>query len=177
MSKNRGNEYRYQVRRSEARAAAQELAHANANLQARGIDTSQIRFDSITEAEIEASDLWGQESTLYPWESVHDWKQTDTRGFDLSIWFGQELCGLCYATPRKSRICIKIVILEGKPDKSHPLRGAVAPLALTAIESYAILIGCTEIEVQEPAVGAIPVYENLGFTFDPTGRLVLTIAQ
>lgn len=69
------------------------------------------------------------------------------------------------------------MILEGKPDKSHPLRGAVAPLALTAIENYAILIGCTEIEVQDPATGAIPVYESLGFTFDPTGRLVLTIAQ
>lgn len=53
----------------------------------------------------------------------------------------------------------------------------MAPLALTAIENYAILIGCTEIEVQDPATGAIPVYESLGFTFDPTGRLVLTIAQ
>ena len=82
-----------------------------------------------------------------------------------------------YATPHKSSICIKIVILEGKPDKSHLLRGAVAALALTAMENYAILIGCTEIELQESATGAIPVYESLGFSLDHTGRLFLTIAQ
>jgi hypothetical protein len=69
------------------------------------------------------------------------------------------------------------VVLEGKPDKSHPLRGVVAALALTAVENYAVLIGCTEIEVQEPATGAIPVYESLGFAFDPTDRLVISIAQ
>lgn len=177
MSKNRGNEYRYQILRSEARKAAQELAHSNENLKARGIETAQIRFESITQVAVEASDLWGEEATLYPWHDVHEWKQDDTRGFDLSIWFGQELCGLCYATPRKSKICIKIVILEGKPDKSHPLRGAVAALALTAIENYAIMIGCVEIEVQEPAAGAIPVYESLGFAFDATDRLVISIEQ
>jgi len=177
MSKNRGNEYRYQILRSEARKAAQELAHSNENLKARGVDTTQIRYESITQVEIEASELWGDEASLYPWHDVHDWKQDDRRGFDLSIWFGQELCGLCYATPRKSKICIKIVILEGKPDKSHPLRGAVAALALTAIENYALMIGCAEIEVQEPAAGAIPVYESLGFTFDTSGRLVIAIAQ
>lgn len=177
MSKNRGNEYRYQIQRSEARKAAQEVAHSNVNLKARGVDTTRIRFESITQVEIEASYLWGEEATLYPWGDVHFWKQDDTRGFDLSIWFGQELCGLCYATPRKSKICIKIVILEGKPDKSHPLRGAVAALALTAVENYALLIGCTEIEIQEPATGALPVYESLGFVFDPTDRLVIAIAQ
>lgn len=177
MSKNHGNEFRYQIQRSEARKSAQELAHSNENLKARGIDSTQIRFESITQAEIEAADLWGEDATLYPWFDVPHWKQTDPRGFDLSIWFGHELCGLCYATPRKSKICIKIVILEGKPDKSHPLRGAVAALALTAVENYALLIGCKEIEIQEPATGAIPVYESLGFTFDPTDRLVITIAQ
>jgi hypothetical protein len=71
MSKNRGNEYRYQILRSEARKAAQALAHSNENLKARGIDTTQIRFDSITPVEIEASDLWGDEATLYPWYDVH----------------------------------------------------------------------------------------------------------
>jgi hypothetical protein len=85
MSKNRGNEYRYQIQRSEALKAAQELAHSNENLKARGIDTTQIRFESITQTEIEAADLWGEETTLYPWYDVHLWKQDDTRGFDVSI--------------------------------------------------------------------------------------------
>lgn len=177
MSKNRGNDYRYQVCRSEARKAAQDFARENQNLIERGVDTIQIRFEPITQSAIEASYLWGDEATLYPWDEVHDWKQKDTRGFDISLWFAQELCGLCYATPRKSKLCIKIVILEGKPDHTHPLRGAVAALALTAIENYAVLIGCSEIEVQEPAAGAIPVYESLGFAYDPTGRLVIAVEQ
>ncbi|MEE3507603.1 MULTISPECIES: N-acetyltransferase [unclassified Pseudomonas] len=178
MSKYRGNQYRYQIYRSEARKHAQELAQGNQNFIARGIDTAKIRYEPITQAAIEASDMWGENETLYPWDSVvHEWKQEDTRGFDISLWFDQELCGLCYASPRKSKLCIKIVILEGKPDSSHPLRGAVAALALTAIENYAVLIGCTEIEVQEPAIGAIPVYESLGFAFDSSGRLVTAVEQ
>lgn len=177
MSKHRGNDYRYQVWRSEARKAAQDLVKENRNLIDRGVDTSEIRFEPITQSAVEASYLWGDEATLYPWDDVHDWKQKDARGFDISLWFAQELCGLCYATPRKSKLCIKIVILEGKPDRTHPLRGAVAALALTAIENYALLIGCSEIEVQEPAAGAIPLYESLGFTHDPTGRLVIAVEQ
>lgn len=177
MSKNRGNDYRYQIWRSEARKAAQDLARENQNLIDRGVDTTQIHFDSITKSAIDASYLWGDEATLYPWDEVHEWRQKDSRGFDIALWFEQELCGLCYATPRKSKLCIKIVILEGKPDRTHPLRGAVAALTLTAIESYAVLIGCFEIEVQEPAAGAIPVYESLGFSYDPTGRLVIAVEQ
>lgn len=177
MSRDRGNQYRYQMYRSEARKHAQDLTQENPNLLARGVDTSKIRFEPITQTAVDASYLWGEEAMLYPWEEVHDWKQDDARGFDLSLWFDQELCGLCYATPRKSKLCIKIVILEGKPDRSHPLRGAVASLALTAIENYALLIDCSEIEVQEPAAGAVPVYESLGFTFDPTGRLVIAVEQ
>lgn len=176
MAKNRGNEYRYQIYRSEARKHAEVLAQGNRNLIERGIDTARIRYEPITQVAIDGADLWGDD-TLYPWDDVHEWKQEDTRGFDVALWFDQELCGLCYASPRQSKLCIKIVILEGKPDRSHPLRGTVAALALTAIENYAVLIGCTEIEVQEPAVGAIPVYESLGFTFDPTGRLVIAVDQ
>jgi len=57
------------------------------------------------------------------------------------------------------------------------LRGAVAAPALTALENYAVMIGCTYIEVQEPAVGAVRVYESLGFAFDPTGRPVIAVEQ
>ena len=177
MSRIRGNGYRYQIWRSEARKAAEDMARESQNLKIRGIETTQIRYEPITPIAIEAADLWGDEATLYPWHDVHQWKQADTPGFDVSLWFNHELCGLCYASPRKSKLCIKIVILEGKPERSHPLRGTVAALALTAIENYALLIGCTEIEVQEPAVGAIPIYESLGFGFDPTGRLVIAVER
>jgi hypothetical protein len=141
---------------------------------AAGIDTSKLRFEPVTKAAIEASYLWDEE-VLYPWDCVPDWKGKDSKGFDLALWYGQELCGLCYATPRKSVVQIKVVLLQGKPDKKHPLRGLIAPLSLLAIEFYARMLRCIEIEIQDPDPGAIPYYLTLGFTFDKTDRLVISV--
>jgi len=37
------------------------------------------------------------------------------------------------------------------------------------------MLGCVEIEVQEPDPGAISYYQKLGFIFDKTNRLVISI--
>ncbi|MEK2631250.1 N-acetyltransferase [Pseudomonas aeruginosa] len=127
-----------------------ELLRGQPELLRDGIDPLQIRFEPITDEAIEASQLWGKDAELYRWEDVPSWKDKDRKGFDLSLWYGFQLCGLCYATPRKSSICIKLILLEGNPDDSHPLKGEVASLALLAIDYYARMIKCTEIEVQDP---------------------------
>lgn len=124
MSKNRGNGYRYQVCRSEARKAAQDFAKENQNLINRGVDTTQIGFEPITQSAIEASYLWGDEATLYPWDEVNDWKQKDTRGFDISLWFAQELCGLCYATPRKLNFETRGVSMHKPKHEPKPMMAA-----------------------------------------------------
>jgi len=113
------------------------------------------------------------EAALYPWESVPDWKCKDAKGLDLAIWYEQKLCGLCYATPRKSTICIKIVLLQGHPDRFHPLRGLIAPIALLATDTYARMLGYNEIEIQDPDPNVVPYYQNLGFRFDQANRLVI----
>jgi hypothetical protein len=84
---------------------------------------------------------------------------------------------MCWATLRQSQLRIKIVLLEGKPDQTHPLKGFVAALMLSAIDSYAVMLGCTEIEIQEPAAGAVPWYLALGFEFDTWNRLVMRIQR
>ncbi|WP_339732339.1 HipA family kinase [uncultured Pseudomonas sp.] len=76
---------------------------------------------------------------------------------------------------RQSSICIKIILLEGKPDRSHPLKGEVASLTLLAIDYYARMIKCTEIEVQDPEPLAIPWYQELGFDYSADGRLVIQV--
>lgn len=177
MSRSRGNHLKYQVFRSEALKATLETAQTQPSLQKVGIDVSKIRFDSITNAALEASYLWGEEASLYPWESIPKWKSKDPKGFDISLWFGIELCGMAYASPRQSKVCIKLILLEGKPDKSHPLKGFVASLMLEAIEAYGVLLDCTEIEIEDPAPGAIPWYQSLGFRFETSSRLVMSIEQ
>jgi hypothetical protein len=140
-----------------------------------GLNPGLVRFESITKDAIEQSYLWGSEASLYPWEDVPIWKSRDKKHFDMSLWYGSILCGLCYATPRASAICIKVILLEGKPESEHPLRGQVATLSLLAISRYARILGLEEIEIEEPAAGAVPLYKELGFEFDADRRLVIAV--
>lgn len=138
------------------------------------LDASKVRFDVIDGRALEAFHLWGGDAQ-FPWEDVPTWKTLDAKGFDLSIWHDEQLCGLCYATPRDSRVTIKIVLLEGFSDGKHPLKGLIAALALGAIDAYARVIGCSRIEIQEPRLEAVPTYERLGFSYDEQQRLVISV--
>lgn len=68
-----------------------------------------------------------------------------------------------------------MILLEGKPDVTHPLKGEVAPLALLVISRYARMLGFAEIEIDAPALGAIPYYKEIGFTRDSQDRLVIPV--
>lgn len=173
--KSHKNDIRYQAYRSQARNLSAALIRGQPDLLREGVDPHQVRFEPITQEAIEACQHWGEEATQYPWEDVPTWKSKDRKGFDLSLWYGPELCGLCYATPRQSSVCIKIILLEGKHDREHPLKGQVASLTLLAIDYYARMIQCTEIEVQDPEPGAVPWYCELGFAYSEDGRLVIQV--
>ncbi|MDE1168016.1 MAG: N-acetyltransferase [Pseudomonas sp.] len=166
---------RYQAFKAAARKIAYERVKAEPGFLKAGIDPAMVRYDAIDAEAIAASHLWGAEVVLYPWENVRGWKRKDPRGLDVSLWYGKELCGLCYATPRKSSICIKVILLEGKPNKFHPLRGVVASLAIVSIDIYARMLGCEEIEIQEPSQGAAHWYLELGFEYNAQGRLVMPV--
>lgn len=132
-------------------------------------------MEPITGEAIAACLEWEEGASTFPWEEIAGWKEKDPKGFDLSIWYSTELCGLCYATPRKSRLNIKVILLEGKPGRTHPLKGEIASLALTSIDFYARMLGCREIEIQDPITGVVPLYEALGFKFSADGRLVIQV--
>ena len=166
---------RYQIYRSQARTLTQELLYRQPELLRGDVEIGQVRMEPITHEALTASLEWPESRCLFPWEAITDWKDTDPRGFDLAIWSGNELCGLCYASPRKSRLCIKVILLQGNPCPSHPLRGEIAVLALTSIDFYARMLGCREIEIQDPLEGARSVYEALGFTWTVEGRLVILV--
>lgn len=172
--KGKGTELRNQIFKSDARNLAYETLSSDPDFRAAGINVLALRLDPITTGAINSSHLW-EEVIPYPWENIPDWKRKDARGFDLAIWYEEKLCGLCYATPRESTICIKIVLLQGYTKNTLTLRGWIAPIALRATELYARMLGCDEIEVQEPDPGALSYYQKLGFTFDKTNRLVFSL--
>lgn len=143
----------------------------------KGIDAHCIRYEPITHEALDQCYLWGSQAQLYPWEHVSHWKMRDGRAFDLSLWYETELCGLCFATPKSSTLSIKVILLEGKPDVGHPLKGEVAALSLIAISRYARMLKLDQIEIFKPDSGAINWYRELGFEFDHQGRLVIAIGE
>ncbi|WP_225935553.1 hypothetical protein [Pseudomonas muyukensis] len=166
---------RYQVYRSNAR----KLAHAalrTGPVSRPGFDVEEVGFEPIGHRAVAAFQLWGEQAHQFPWEELPHWTDCDRRGFDLALWSARELCGLCYASPRQSRCCIKIILLEGKPGPANPLRGLVATLSLLAVAEYARMLKCSRIEVQQPDQGAEPLYQSLGFVRDRAGNLAIPVA-
>ncbi|MCO8312758.1 hypothetical protein [Pseudomonas mandelii] len=168
---------RYQLYRSRARKLAganiAQLQHERELVGPTALNLSRVRFDAINAQSLNAFELW--DDPHFSWGEVVEWKAREPLALDLSIWFDEELCGLCFANPNNSRQRIRIVRLEGCPRGVHPLKNRIAPLAILVIEQYAQIIGSRFIEVQEPLEGAISIYQQLGFYFDAEGRLVKAV--
>lgn len=177
MSPYRYRGLRYQVYRSLARRLGHEAFRDSPQPARPGLDVDKVRFEPIGPKAVEAMQRWDEQPHLFPWEEVPLWTERDFKGFDLSLWAGNELCGLCYASPRQSRRCIKIILLEGDSGPANLLRGLVAPLSLLAIAEYARMLKYSHIEVQQPEPGAEPLYQSLGFSRDSAGRLVIPVGS
>lgn len=177
MARRYSNALKYLIFQSQSKKSAlAAFADQWTELGDQSLDASKVRLDVIDACAIEAFNRWGGDAQ-FPWEDVPDWKALDVKGFDLSIWHDEQLCGLCYATPRDSKVTIKIVLLEGRPDSQHPLKGLIAALALAAIDAYARVIGCSCIEIQEPLPDAMATYARLGFEYDDKQRLVISVER
>ncbi|MDH0646868.1 hypothetical protein N5D48_08750 [Pseudomonas sp. GD03858] len=176
MSTSRHRGLRYQVYRSQARKLAHAVLCIDQCVSRHGLDADTVCFEPIDHRAFDAFQLWGEQTHHFPWEEVPRWMGRDRKGFDLSLWSARELCGLCYASPRQSRRCIKIILLEGKPGPANPLRGLVASLSLQAVAAYARMLKYSRIEVQQPDPGAEPLYQSLGFVRDRAGSLVIPVA-
>jgi hypothetical protein len=166
---------RDQILKSEARQQVNNAVAISLGLSTLGIDGSLVRFTPIDSAAIDISHGW--HGSFYPWGDVPRWKRKDAKGLDLALWHAEQLCGLCYATPRRSRLRIKVVLLEGQPNTSHPLKGRVARLMLLAVGVYATMLGCEVIQIESPEPGVVSYYQRLGFQFDADGCLVISAGR
>jgi hypothetical protein len=166
---------RDQIARSEARHQVNNAVANSPKLNALGINGGLVRFAPIDSNAIEISHGWY--GSVYPWRDVPHWKRKDAKGLDLALWHADELCGLCYATPRRSRLRIKVILLEGQPNTNHPLKGLVARLMFLAVGVYARMLGCEVIQIESPEPGVVSYYQRLGFQFDADGCLVISAGR
>lgn len=139
------------------------------------VDYHLIRYDSIDHNALKKMEEWSSSDFRKQWRDVPRRGRGHPKAISLSLWHDQTLCGLCFATPKKSKVRIKLMLLEGHPDEQHPLKGLVASLMLVAIENYARLIGLEKILIPEPLPGAVPLYKELGFDYDADNQLVKAV--
>lgn len=174
----RGNGVRDSVNKSVARESGQEEARSRPELTQRNLAPELLRLEPIDAAAMTAYNAWPNPVAGYPWEDVHGWKQRDSKGLDLALWYDTQLCGLCYATPRGSRLTITLVLLERSAGPGNPLQGLVMAMMVVTLIDYAAILGCKDIVVQDPEAGAVPHYQRQGFAIQGSTkkpRLVLTV--
>ena len=98
----------------------------------------------------------------FPWWRIMRQIRSTPRRLDLAIWADHALCGLCAGMAAKSKRHVAIRFLENFHGP-NPLRGLVAAIAVECAEAYAHVLGAQCLKIRNPADGALPRYEALGF--------------
>lgn len=134
-----------------------------------------IRYDSIDHNALKRMNDWSHSYFKEQWLDVPRCGRGHPKAISLSLWHGQTLCGLCFATPKRSKFRIKLMLVEGHPDSTHPLKGFVAAMMITAVEDYAKLIDLPSILIPKPLPEVVPLYKKLGFAYNQDKELVKPI--
>jgi hypothetical protein len=118
------------------------------------------------------SELAGE--TTFPWGAIYGQVCSTPRRFDMAIWDGPILSGLVVgmASRGKSgpRTNVTIRFMERFRWTGLPLRGHIRGIALDAAHTYAQVLGKSMVLLRNPVPGAVPLYEDLGFTLEPAIR-------
>lgn len=127
----------------------------------------KLRLDSITQTAIRTyRDVWLRHERRVDWDwpgEVTAWRKKCPSRLEMSVWHEHHLCGLLIARTTSSKKSLYIEGVEGAP-YSHPLKGLVIPICITASEAYAAMLGAKEVRVQAPDPAVVPAYCELGYT-------------
>lgn len=126
-----------------------------------------IRLSTIDDAALRAwrSDWTSSPSEPGGWDWRAErlaWRSTLNR-FEVAIWSGSVLCGLGIGKPSRGPSHLAIYLIEGNPDRNHPLKGAIADCVTDAAIRYGQLLGKAQLRFLRPLPGALPTYLRLGF--------------
>jgi hypothetical protein len=125
------------------------------------VDWSTIRIAPIGHR---ARVAW--EHTWQPNERHHwNWPErlsryeSSSRWFELAVWHGDTLCGLCVGEYPKDRSRLCLHLLEGNPADNHPLKRCVSVIVLHIAEVFCERIGAKQLWLLNPAPEAAHIFE------------------
>ena len=142
----------------------------------KAINMPGVRLTPINSLAISAYLQWPNNDRLPPnggwdWSSwVKHYRKKHPKRFEAAVWFGGHLCGLLLGRMSGKNIHVRLEVLEGSTDASHPLKGRVAYIALSAIEMFGYALGAKESRIIDPVHGAINSYKKLGYNFLPSTK-------
>jgi hypothetical protein len=142
-------------------------------------DLRPVRSLRLTEIDGAALGFWEASWRVYPsphlqgnfpWPRIMRQIHTTPRRLDLAIWGNDILCGLCAGMSARSKRHVSIRFLESFHGP-NPLRGLIAAISVDFAEAYAQILGARSLKLLDPAAGALPQYERLGFRLVRRGRV------
>lgn len=128
-----------------------------------------LRLSPINTTAIQSYKTWPSSNRIPPaggwdWGSwVGYFRSHHKKYFDVAIWNGDQLCGLALGRLSKRNVKVRLDIIEGTPNKNHPLKGQIAYIGLTAMEAFGYAVGAEESLIIDPVKGAITAYSNYGY--------------
>lgn len=137
----------------------------------------------LTLREIDAEAIAQYEDWLTPydfgWERVLTWKNRPAhhKAIDVAIWYDGTLAGMCWASPKDSGEKIFVLYIERNPDDTLLTRGYVAPLGLSAVRNYGMLLEMRYVVIDDPIPEAREAYEREGFCQRPGIGLAYDLTQ
>jgi hypothetical protein len=84
--------------------------------------------------------------------------------FELAVWYNNTVCGLSLGRPSYNGTRVRLDFIE-RVSGANALKGRVTPIAVTAYEVYARLIGASQVRIIRPAEALITYYSSLNYIF------------
>jgi hypothetical protein len=120
---------------------------------------------AVNEFEARWKDLKSRK-VAWPWGEALNQRERMPACFNLAIWHGPTLCGLAIGDASPKRF-VGIDLIEGRPGRSHPLKGEVILTTLTAAEFYRIQLGAPELRLFDVVPALVDLYQGFGFKLAP----------
>lgn len=124
-----------------------------------------LNLGEIDAAAIAAHEHWLPAPHDFGWERIPKWKyrQIHREGLDMALWHGSQLAGMCWASPLDSKTRIMVLYLQRNPDDKLATKGFVAPICLSAVRCYALILGLKWVVIKDPLPQARAAYGLAGF--------------